>query len=311
MKTVFGPVPSRRLGLSLGVDLVPAKTCSFDCLYCECGRTTDHTLARRPYIPAAAILDELAGVIKEQDRRLDFITLSGAGEPTLNSELGRVVAGIKELTETPLAILTNSSLLWLPEVIEDLRAVDVIVPSLDSAVERTFRRIDRPCRGVDFDRILAGLYGLREAVEGQVWLEILFLAGINDTPEEVAALKEAIKRIDPHKIQLNTVDRPPPDERARRVDYSWLERLAAELGPRAEVAARPTRDFRPGGGRALDEAILELIDRRPCTRQDLVVALGKNGDEIDGVIETLLTEGRIRQERMDDRVFLRGVPTEV
>ncbi len=310
MKTIFGPVPSRRLGLSLGVDLVPPKTCTFDCLYCECGPTTRLLDAPRPLIDPALILEELAAVLAWQEERLDYVTLSGAGEPTLHSELGRIVAGIKTLTEVPLAIITNSALLHRTEVLEALAPIDLILPSLDTAREETFKRLNRPHPAVTMDMILKGLTRLKTALKAEVWLEMLLVAGLNDSPGEVAALKEAAELIRPDRIQINTVDRPPADSSARAVSYARLEEIAAEFGPQAEVIARRFKDFRPGRETALAEAVLEIIDRRPCTRKDLEMALGVDEEEIGAVLKVLMVKGRVRGEKVEDRLFVRGVAQE-
>lgn len=310
MSTIFGPVPSRRLGLSLGVDLVPAKTCNFDCLYCECGRTTEHTTERRPYVPAETVLSELEAVLKVQDDRLDYITLSGAGEPTLNSDMGRIIQGIRSLSDAPVALLTNSSLLSRSEVMAEIADLDLIMPSLDSAVPRTFRRIDRPVNTIKLEDILAGLGNLRSATRAQIWLEILFLAGINDTEAELEALVKAVDLIDPHRVQLNTVDRPPPDGRARALSRAELDSLKRYFGPRAEVIARGRVQFRPVDEEDLYQTILELIDRRPCTQDDLVAALGVTDETVAPLLKVLQVKGRVVTERQTGEVFYRGIPTE-
>lgn len=307
MKMIFGPVASRRLGLSLGVDLVPHKTCDFDCIYCECGRTTDFVTEPGLFNRAGPILAELREVLEGQEQRLDFVTLSGAGEPTLNSELGPIVAGIKELTQAKLAAITNSSLLHRPEVMEALGPVDVLMPSLDSALEETFQRINRPHPAVTLEKILSGLYALRSNFKGRVWLEILLVAGVNDSPREIEALIRESKKIDPDRIQLNTVDRPPADQGVEPLPFERLQELAKEFGPKAEVIARPRPTFRPGRSETLEADLLAMIDRRPCTEEDLITALGIGAEELGAALKTLMVKGRVRQERLENKTFLRGV----
>ncbi len=304
---IFGPVASRRLGLSLGVDLVPHKTCDFDCIYCECGRTTDFVTEPGLFNRAGPILAELREVLETQGDRLDFVTLSGAGEPTLNAELGPIVRGIKDLTKARVAAITNSSLLHRGEVMEALSPVDVIMPSLDSALEETFRRINRPHPAVTLEKVLEGLYSLRKSFKGRVWLEILLVAGINDSPAEVEALVREARRIEPDRIQLNTVDRPPADRGVEGVPFDRLKELAGLFGPRAEVIARPRAAFKPGRAETLEADILAMIDRRPCTEEDLITAFGLGSDELGAVLKTLLVKGRVRQERLNNKIFLRGV----
>ncbi len=169
MTYIFGPVPSRRLGRSLGVDLVPFKTCSYDCIYCQLGRTTNQTVERREWVPLDAVLAELRGKLASQP---DYITLSGSGEPTLYSRLDELIDGIRAMTEVPIAVLTNGSLLWQPEVRSKLLRAHLVIPSLDAGDERTFQAIDRPHGTISFKRMLWGLIDFRREYQGQYWLEV-------------------------------------------------------------------------------------------------------------------------------------------
>ena len=307
MRNIFGPVASRRLGLSLGVDLVPHKTCNLDCVYCECGRTTrfitEPTLLNR----ADEILAELARILENQGERLDYVTLSGAGEPTLNLELGKIVNGIKEMTSVKTAVITNSTLLHRPEVRQALSRVDLIMPSLDSGLASTFGRINRPHPGLTLDYILKGLYLLRQEFKGEVWLEILLAVGINDSPADLEALAREVEKIQPERVQLNTVDRPPPEEGVRPVGYERLLELRDLFKPRAEVIAKPRVAFKPASQRALEEDILEVIDRRPSTVEDLSTALGRKVEEIESILKVLMVKGRVRPEPMGEKTFMRGI----
>ena len=256
---------------------------------------------------AGPILAELREVLEGQEQRLDFVTLSGAGEPTLNAELGPIVAGIRKLTKAKLAAITNSSLLHRPEVMAALAPVDVLMPSLDAATDETFRRINRPHPAVPLEKVLEGLYSLRKSFKGQVWLEILLVKGVNDSPAEIEALIRESRGIDPDRIQLNTVDRPPADKGVEAVPFERLQELAGLFGPRAEVIARPRAAFKPGRAETLEADLLAMIDRRPCTEEDLITALGLGADELGAALKTLLVKGRVRQERLDNKMFLRGV----
>jgi len=153
---VYGPVPSRRLGRSLGVDLVPFKTCSYGCTYCQLGRTKDKTTERREYVPVDGVLDELAEKLRLGPPP-DFVGLAGSGEPTLHARIGDLIAGIKNLTSIPVAVLTNGSLLWTPEVRAGLAEADLVMPSLDAGTDRTFQRVNRPHRDISFERMVDGL----------------------------------------------------------------------------------------------------------------------------------------------------------
>ncbi len=272
MKHIFGPVPSRRLGLSLGVDLIIPKTCSMDCIYCECGPTTDRRVERASFIDPGIVLGELAAFLSTGPR-LDFVTLSGSGEPTLSSDLGAVIRGIRGLTDARIAVLTNSTLLPDPAVREELAGVDVIVPSLDAVSEEAFRLINRPHASLDPAAIIEGLVELRRGFSGEIWLETVIVAGINDTDDEVARLVEAAGRIAPDRVQVNTVVRPPAVAGTRAASPERLAEIARALGPRAEVIASPTREVQRPVSEAR-ELVREMAARRPVTVQDVASAVG-------------------------------------
>jgi wyosine [tRNA(Phe)-imidazoG37] synthetase (radical SAM superfamily) len=267
MNHVFGPVQSRRLGSSLGLDIIPYKVCSFDCVYCECGPTTLRTTERKAWVSASALLDELAAFFASNPPKLDYITFSGSGEPTLNSELGKMIRGIRSLTSVPVAVLTNSSLMHLPEVRADLSEADLVVPSLDAATDRTFRLVDRPFPEMNPESIIEAIASFRSTYKGKLWLEILFVEGINTSDEEIAALKQAVERIRPDKLQVNTVDRPPIFEWVKPVSRERLHALAERLGyPQAEeVSAREPLQSRQGRTHGAsvesEQAVLELLKR--------------------------------------------------
>jgi len=175
---VYGPVFSRRLGHSLGLDLVPLKVCSYDCLYCQLGRTTELTADRREYVRAKTIVAEVES-LHAGGVRPDYITVSGSGEPTLHSGLGKIIRRIKEVTSIPVAVLTNGSLLWRPEVRRAVGRADLVLPSLDAGDERMFRRINRPHPSLTFETMLTGLQGFVTEYPGEVWLEVFLTNGIN------------------------------------------------------------------------------------------------------------------------------------
>jgi len=205
---IFGPVPSRRLGISLGVDLVTHKVCSLDCVYCECGKTTHLTRQRRPYVLFEAVKTELDHYWKNNEDP-DYITLSGSGEPTLNQDLGRVISYIKDQKPgVKVAVLTNSTLLKDPGVRQELALADLVVPSLDAVSKAAFTKLNRPVKGVSVEDIIDGIQAFAREFTGKIWLEIFILPGVNDTPKELNALRQIILSIDPEMVQLNTLDRP-------------------------------------------------------------------------------------------------------
>lgn len=297
---VFGPVPSRRLGRSLGVDLVPFKTCSYDCIYCQLGRTTCRTVERQEWVPLDAVLEELGAKLA---CRPDYITLSGSGEPTLHSRLGEVIRGIRALTRVPVAVLTNGSLLWQPEVREAVALADVVLPSLDAPDAEGFNSINRPHPEVTFERLLEGLIALRDGFAGQYWLEVMLLAGSTDRPAQVRQLANWVGRIRPDKVQLNTAVRPPAEAYATAVPPRRLAALAAIFEPRAEVVAGHRGRRVPGSPTPYSEAVLTLLRRRPCTLDEVAQGLPMKPAEVVKSLTGLEARGEVQHARHGGRVF--------
>ncbi|MDK1030682.1 MAG: radical SAM protein [Planctomycetia bacterium] len=297
---VFGPVPSRRLGRSLGVDLVPFKTCTFDCIYCQLGLTTDKNPARKSFVPVDDVLRQLQQRLKETARP-DYVTLSGSGEPTLSADLGRVITEIKRITDVPVAVLTNGSLLSEPEVRRACALADVVIPTLTSGTEAVFRRIHRPPEEFTLEHFLEGLEKFRAEFSGQLWLEVFLLAGINDSEEEVLKLKPLIERIGPDRIQLNTAVRPTADADALAVGEERMQRLCKLLG--AEVIA----DFSGIHSRQAFEAtrahVLAMLRRRPCTAEDVARGLAIHLNEALKYIAELQAEGLIESAAKGDVTY--------
>jgi wyosine [tRNA(Phe)-imidazoG37] synthetase (radical SAM superfamily) len=238
MKYVYGPIKSRRLGLSLGVSLTPYKVCSFDCIYCQLGKTTQRTGQRKEYVNVEEILSEIKTWLADnraQAEGLKFITFSGAGEPTLNTNIGRLIAGIKGITDIPVAILTNSSHLSDPQVRQAIIDASLIVPSLDAAAQDTFEKIDRPEKGIKIDDIIDGLAALRKEFPGEIWLEIMLIKGVNDSPEHINKLKKVIERIKPDRVQLNSPVRKTLQQDVCGVDEDRLREIRQVLGDNVEI----------------------------------------------------------------------------
>jgi wyosine [tRNA(Phe)-imidazoG37] synthetase (radical SAM superfamily) len=303
MAHLFGPVPSRRLGRSLGVDLIPPKTCPYDCIYCEVGPTTHQTKQRFAYRPEA-IIRELAAYLQEPAAAPDVITLAGSGEPTLNLEIGRIIREIKAMTAIPVAVLTNGALLYLPEVRQELAAADVVLPSLDAAREETYRIINRPLPELSLESLLEGLRSFRGEYRGQIWLEVMLLKGINDTAAELALLRRALASIAPDKIQLNTAVRPVVVAGTRPLDQSEMEAAAAALGGPVEVIASFRRSDTAAAA-CQDEDFVAMLSRRPMTAPDLALALGLPLGQVEARLKRLAASGRISHSRYHDQEFYR------
>jgi wyosine [tRNA(Phe)-imidazoG37] synthetase (radical SAM superfamily) len=301
-KHVFGPVPSRRLGRSLGVDLVPFKTCSYDCIYCQLGRTTKKTVERKEWVPTNAVLDELK---RKLSCRPDYITLSGSGEPTLHSGLGEIIDHIQAMTKTPVAVLTNGSLLWQPEVRAELALADVVMPSLDAGDELLFQAVNRPHPEITFEKLVSGLEQFRREFSGQYWLEVLLLAGHTALPAHVQKIAEWVRRIQPDRVQLNTAVRPPAEDFAVPVPQSRLAELARLFRPEAEVVAEYRRRRKSAGADASQQAVLELLRRRPCTEEDVAGGLVMRPIEAAKHLAQLAAAGRIVSQQHGDEVYYR------
>lgn len=306
-RRIFGPVPSRRLGRSLGVDPVPLKTCTYDCLYCQLGPSTNLTTQREPYVPTADIIEQLESWLKRRGSA-DYITLSGSGEPTLHSELGEIIGWIKSRTNTPVAVLTNGSLLWREDVRRDLEAADLLIPSLDAASPATFARVNRPCAGLSVEQVIEGLRATRSDFGGAVWLEVMLVAGMNDSPEELRALRTTIDSIEPDRVQINTVVRPPADAAARPLSPKSLERAKLMLGPWAEIVAPLPADYRGDQtAQVTAEDVVTMLQRRPCTTQDICGGLSIHPNEAAKYIAALLAQSRVATEHRDGQTYYRTV----
>jgi len=301
MAYVFGPVPSRRLGLSLGVDLIPPKTCTFDCLYCQVGRTTSRTLEPKTFVPVREVIAEIKRKILKNVP--DAITLAGSGEPTLYSEIDQVIASIKKMTKIKVALLTNGALFWKEEIRQRVLKADIIMPTLSSAFDHTFREIHRPHPGLDLATITNGLKMLRQDYKGQIFLEVIFLAGVNDTKKEVEALKNLIEQISPEKIHLNTVVRPPADSKAISLDRKKLEEINLIFGEKSEIVAEVPIKIKTRKEEHLISSLLDMVKRRPLKQIDIVNALGLSTDETEDLIQGLLIKGYIRRQSHSGDIY--------
>lgn len=303
---VYGPVPSRRLGRSLGADIVPYKVCTYDCVYCQIGRTTDKTLDRREYVAVdeviAGLKEKLAGAPPP-----DYIGVAGSGEPTLNSRIGELIRGIKRMTRVPVAVLTNGSLLSLPDVRDALMEADLVLPSLDAGDERLFRLVNRPHPGIGFDAMVDGIAEFTARFPRDVWLEVFLCAGLTGTRAEAKKLAALARRIRPARVQLNTVGRPPCEESARAVPPAGMKALASIFRPPAEVIAGAAGGPPAGGGRAAtDDEILELLRRRPCTARGVAAGLGLHVAEAVKRLEALAARGAAEAVRLGGVVHHRA-----
>jgi len=291
MKYIFGPVPSRRLGLSLGVDIVPLKSCTLSCVYCQVGKTPSVIVERKEYIPTSDILEELRGFFT-LEKDLDWVTFSGSGEPTLHSGIGAIISGIKELSQTPVCVITNGTLLSDPAVRKDLLMADAVMPSLDSALEESFQRINKPHPSLTVEKIIDGLVSFRDEYSGKIWLEIMLVAGINDSADDIEALVRAAKKIRPDTIQLNTVVRPPAEQSAAALTEERMEDIRKQFGDHAEIIASFKTSERKKGKVGIGE-LRDYLKRRPGSVSDMLAALGIDEQTLDSLLLTLEDSGEI------------------
>ena len=339
---LYGPVPSRRLGYSLGVDILPFKTCSMDCVYCQLGASARTFVRRREFVPADEVLAQVRAEL-ESGKRIDAITFSGSGEPTLHSGIRKIIRGIKGMTAVPVVVLTNSSTLAGAAGRRAIAEADIVVPSLDAATEPIFARINRPHPGLTAAGIIAGLAEFRKSFRGEIWLEIMLVKGINDGAGHLRALKKAVRLIRPDRVQLNTVVRPPAERTARPLSAAEMERIRSFFGGKAEtlVRADKTRPERGGndprtkpgapaaaivrvnktrpeyGGNdpqarlgapaAVIAAILGMAGRRPVTAADLSRSLGTPAADVIALAARLEKRGLLRSVRHRNRTFFEAV----
>lgn len=292
-KYTFGPVPSRRLGLSLGVDIIPNKLCTLDCVYCEVGVTDKRGLARKEYLPADEILAEVKEVITEYPR-IDHITISGSGEPTLNSKIGYIIRGIKQMTKIPVAVLTNGTLLNFSDVRQDLMDADIVSPSLDAVTPEVFEKVDRPNPTLKIDQIIDGIKAFRKEYGGIMWMEILFVSGINDHDEEVYKMKQVIDEIKPERVHLNTVVRPPAYSFAKPTSQDRLREIQKILGERSEIIGVFKEQHKTAEHNTDGQAILALLKRRAMTVDQMTTSMAMKKEEVVASLNQLLRGGFIK-----------------
>ena len=295
---VYGPVPSRRLGRSLGVDLVPMKSCPYDCVYCQLGPTRSLTVRRQTFAPVAGIVEELGRALARAPAPA-AITLAGSGEPTLYRPLGELITAIKRITAIPVVLLTNGALFCDAGVRREAALADRVLPSLDAGDERFFRYVNRPHDTLTLEKVVAGLEAFRAEYERPIWLEVMVVAHQTDRGLRLQRIADQARRIQPDRIQLNTPVRPARLGRSAIVARERLDRLCALFTPTAEVIAdfktAPTSESEEGG--ALQQRLLELLARRPCTLDESATGLAVAPHAVAKALTALRAAGLVRQRR--------------
>jgi wyosine [tRNA(Phe)-imidazoG37] synthetase (radical SAM superfamily) len=293
-KYIFGPVPSRRLGRSLGVDLTPYKTCSQDCVFCQLGRTTKKTLIRQEYVPVREVLHEIEKWLK-RGGKADHVTLSGSGEPTLHSRFREVLRFVRNNSPIKAVLLTNGSLFHLPEVRRDASEAHVVKVSLSAWDQASYGWVNRPHPDLDFKRLIEGQKTFRNKFKGQLWIEVFLMAGMNSIPSDVVKIAALTDLLGPARIHLNTAVRPPAEDFVAPLSREHLASLCRLFQPPAELIA----EYKLKGGfetKANQDAIISMLQRRPCTAEDIAGAFGMHLNEVSKYLGNFLRQGRIRTE---------------
>lgn len=298
----YGPVPSRRLGLSLGVDIVPPKICTLDCVYCQLGRTTKSSTTRTDFVDIHAVLAEIEAKLKA-GLETDYITLGGSGEPTLNSRLGDLIDGIRRLTNVPVAILTNGTLLYRNDVRAECAKADVVAPSLDAGDAAVFEAVNRPNPDITIEKLVSGLERFRDEFRGQIWLEVFLIAGVNTDDKQIEKIKGLIQRIRPDRVHLNTAVRPPAEPNILAVPREALDRIARRIGGHCEVIGEAPAGLSGRHETRAEADVISVLKRRPCTIQDICAGLGITRQEAVKYVGHLQGMGMVCSEQRGDVAY--------
>jgi wyosine [tRNA(Phe)-imidazoG37] synthetase (radical SAM superfamily) len=294
MNYVFGPVPSRRLGQSLGIDTIPLKTCNWNCVYCQLGRTMPLTNERREYVPAEDILLEVEQVLKSRaNGEIDWVTFVGSGEPTLHRDLGWLIRQIKTLTDKPIAVITNGSLLYMPQLRRELSVADAVLPTLDAGTAKLYRKINRPHAQVTFERLVDGLVAFREGYQGKLWVEVMLVRGLNDTSQALHEIAKVLQRIKPDAVHINLPTRPPSETWVQPPDEEGLMRAISILGNIAEVVHPAEGSFDLSGYENVVDAVIGIITRHPMRQDELERTLSRwSSGQVNETLADLVVSGR-------------------
>ncbi|KPK96051.1 hypothetical protein AMJ80_02145 [bacterium SM23_31] len=296
----FGPVPSRRLGQSLGVSPIPPKTCTYSCVYCQLGRTNRLRFRRESFFPKEDIFKEITDRIT--NCKVDYITMVGDGEPTLSADLGWIIKKCKENFSIPVAVITNGSLFFKPDVREDLLEADVVLPSLDAGSEMLFKSINRPHGSINYSKMLHGLETFRRVYSGQLWLEVMLVKGLNDSEEALAEIGEAIKRITPDRLYIVTPVRPPAESWVKPPSPEDIIRAQKILGQGEAVKDREEGRFGILEYRDAYQAIIETSSRHPLRVEQALEIEKAFGEQ--GVVDTMVDDECLVKVRHDNCEYL-------
>lgn len=297
----YGPVLSRRLGYSLGIDLVPYKTCNLDCIYCERGRTTVLTEDRRTYVDFEDIIQEIRSI----NHPIDYLTLTGNGEPLLHLNINVLIHRLKTEFKLPVVLITNALLLRYKKVRKEVLECDLILPSVDAVSTEAMHRVNRPVNSLTGEQIVRGLEQLRSEFSGQIWLEILLCDGVNTSDQEIQKLDRAAGRIKPDRVQLNTVVRPPAESAAKSVSIERLKDIATRLH-HEHIEILPVTPHEKKGVDLSETELIQYLTYRPASFEELSGLFSGSLKQIRELLSDLETRGKIRRDVFDHTVFFRA-----
>lgn len=305
---LFGPVPSRRFGQSLGIDLTPCKTCSLDCVFCQLGHTVKKTVTREVYVPTGAVLTELEEWLKT-DGKADYITLSGSGEPTLHYRFGEVLEFIRANSAIPAVLLTNGTMLYLQEVRQAAFRANIVKVSLSAWDQASYGWVNRPHPQLRFDQLIEGQKTFRAQFKGQLWMEVFLIGSLNSTPDDVRKIAALAREIAPDRIQLNTAVRPPSEDFVTALSKEQLSALTHLFQPTAEIIAEFSTNYSKHV-KANQNTILAMLQRRPCTAKQIADAFGMHLNEVSKYLGKLMRTNQIRAERSNTAVYYVAISQE-
>jgi wyosine [tRNA(Phe)-imidazoG37] synthetase (radical SAM superfamily) len=295
VKYVFGPVPSRRLGRSLGVDPIPLKTCNWNCVYCQLGRSVPLEIERREYAPTEDILREIEDTIGRIGQNIDWVTFAGSGEPLLHSGIGRLIAGVKSMTTTPVAVLTNGSFLHLAECRAALLPADAVLPSVDAGSAGVFKKIDRPHPGISFEQHIEGLETFRREYQGRFWPEVVLVKGINDATETLEEIAVVLERLRPDVVHLNVPTRPPAESWVEPPDDEGLMRAIAIIGRSLPVVVPVDAGVELGEVDSVPDAVVAIVSRHPMREEEIRrILLRRTDGEVSAALAEAAADGRVQ-----------------
>ncbi len=305
MKYVYGPVPSRRLGRSLGIDPLPSKTCNYQCIYCQLGKTTCFTNRRRNFYPKEEIISEIKTAIELNEDNIDYVTFVGSGEPTLYKDLKELIQYTNKVSNKPICVITNGSLLNKEEVIDALLLTDVVLPSLDAGNELLFKKVNRPHPSLKFDKIIQGFIDFRKNFKGKFWIEIMLMKEINDSRNQLKSIKKTIDLIQPDRIDINVPIRPPTEKWVKIPDkqiFSRLNEIFKEYNnitfPEQGVFLTFSPDF--------EKELLSVIKRHPMRQEQIIMNFPSNNlseNHLKQLLYNLESERKIKRKIYNDQIF--------